>query len=98
MPGRTNTDLIRELGINLADLERRADYIEKDLDRLTGNHGKAAETVADLAMRLAVLESKMTDMKAVLDEADRRRWAVWLAAAGSILTMVVNIALLGVRK
>jgi len=86
------------MGLTLARLSARDESIDKDLARIIVALEKNDDLLVEHAIRISILESKMTDMKAVVDEADRRRWAVRLAVAGSILTMVVNIALLGVRK
>ena len=94
MPGKTNTEAIRDLEQAVAKLLGRMDATGEELGRLRDNHAKTVEGQAQLDKRLTVLEERFADLKKALEESDRRRWALWLAFFGSLLTLLVNVALL----
>ena len=98
MPGKTNTDLVRELTVDYAVMALRVDQFEQQIIRLDSSLGRADDSLDEARVRLAVVESQLTDLKAAHDEKDRRRWAIWLAVVGSILTLAVNIALVYLKK
>ncbi len=52
----------------------------------------------ELRSRVVVVKARLADLKAAHDEKDRRRWAIWLAVVGSILTPIVNVALIALKR
>lgn len=99
MPGRTNnTEAIRELERSVWTLLERVDNLRDEVKRIDAQHSKSADTLAAVVTQLAVSEGRLADVVKGLEEKDRKRWAVNLAIVGSFLTLVVNIALLFVRK
>ena len=98
VPGKTNTEIIRETADTVATLVERVNNIRRDIDRIDGAQTKTVESVTKAATQLTVLEEKFVELKRVLDERDRRRWSIWLAVIASFLTLLVNVILLFVRK
>ena len=93
MPPKTNTDLIRELGLSLAMLTKQVEQIEAKVDDLVAAQARIDESFTDMRIRMALVESKQTDLKAAHDEKDRRLWMIWVAVIGSLLTLAANIML-----
>ena len=93
MPGKTNSDAIRDLEREVAKIGERSDYDRRDFARIDAVIAKVAEDFDDLRVRIAVLEARQIDLKNTKDEKDRRRWMVWMAVIGSMLTLAANIAL-----
>lgn len=98
MSSKTNTDLIRELGVNFAVLGEQVDQLKAKLEACGATQAKSDDFLVDARTRLAVLESKVSDLKAVQDEKDRRRWTIWLAVLGSFLALAVNVALIFLKR
>ena len=98
MPSKTSTDLIREIGINLAILAERMHGLEAKVSILSVANAKAEDALTDMQVRLALAESKVNDLKTVQDEKDRRRWTIWVAVVGSVLALLANVALIVFKK
>jgi len=98
VPGKTNTDAIRALEIEVAVLGDRVENLRDALSRLETSHAKTVEALAGVTTRLTVLEAQFGDLKKALEESERKRWAVWIAVIGSFLTLAVNLLLLLLRK
>ena len=98
MPGKTNTDAIRDLERMMAILEERVETILRDFDNLASEQRRTSETTHALDKRVTVLEAQLGEFKKGYDEADRRRWAVWLALLGSMLTVLINVLMLFLRS
>ena len=94
MSSKTNTDLIRELGLNVAILGEQLDQLKAKLESIEAALARTETSLVESQIRLAVQESRQADLKAANDEKDRRRWAVWPALLGSVLTLIVNLALI----
>lgn len=93
MPGKPNSDAIRDLEREVAKIGERSDYDRRDFTRIDAVIAKVAEGFDNLRVRIAVLEARQIDLKNTKDEKDRRRWMVWMAVIGSMLTLAANIAL-----
>lgn len=89
----TSADLIRELQINAAVLTERLAKHADDLGRIDPTLTRQTESVSQLATRVAVLETKVSEFQRYLEESARRRWGVYMALLGSFLTLGVNIVL-----
>ena len=98
MPGKTNSDLIRDLNGFVNRLQERSDNDRRDVERLQALNTSMNETLAELRERLAVVETRLADLKSAQDERDRRRWTIWLAVVGSVLTLAANIALVVLKR
>jgi hypothetical protein len=51
-----------------------------------------------LLVQIGVLQEQIAELRKWREEADRRRWQVLMLFAGSLLTLLVQIALLAVKK
>ena len=98
MPSKTSTDLIREIGINLAILAERVHGLEAKVSILSAANSKAEDALTEMQVRLALAEAKVADLKAVQDEKDRRRWTIWVAVVGSVLALIGNVAIIVFKK
>ena len=98
MPGKTNTDLIRELGITTANHEARINELAENIRRIDAAVTKLADTLAQVVTRLTVLEEKFAELKKSLEESDRKRWMLTLAVIGTFLALVANLAITFLRK
>jgi predicted nucleic acid-binding Zn-ribbon protein len=98
VPGKTNTEVIRELERAVATLAERLDNVRREIDRLDPAHAKTAESLTKAVTQLTVLEEKFADLKKALEESDRKRWMLTVAVAGTFLALVGNIALSFFRK
>jgi hypothetical protein len=98
VPGKTNSDAIRDLEHQVAKLIERSDNDRRDFARLDSLISRIAETVDAVRIQAAIFENKHTEFKLVRDEKDRRRWMVWMALVGSLSTLAVNIALVARKK
>jgi len=96
--GKTNTEAIRDLERALSALEAHQESLQRGLDAVVNDQSKASETLHALDIRLTVLESQFSEWKKDRDEGERRRWALWLAFAGSVLALIVNALLLLLGK
>ncbi|MBY0522136.1 MAG: hypothetical protein K2R98_01985 [Gemmataceae bacterium] len=98
MPGKTNTEAIRELEQFVARLDEHSDALQAEIDRLREAGTKSVELFAALDKRVTILEERLVDLKKSLEESDRKRWGVWLALIGALLAMLVNVVLLFLGK
>ena len=98
MAAPTNTELILQLRDSVAALEGRINNLDDRLKRLETSHDKTTDLGTGLDKRLAVIESLVTEQRKQLDETDRRRFAVMIMFLGSVATLIVNLALLALRK
>lgn len=93
MPGKTNSDAIRELEKTAAVLGERLDNSLKDIEISRFEQKKHTDSAHQLEMRLTVLEQKFADLKTSLEETGRKRWQIWLALIGAGLSLAGNVAL-----
>lgn len=93
MPAKTNSDLIYELNGLVRILEDRSLAARQSIDKLISANETLRGELADTGTRLALLESQQANLRAAQDEKDRRRWTVWVAVIGSLLTLAANVAL-----
>ncbi|MBA4064558.1 MAG: hypothetical protein C0501_12770 [Isosphaera sp.] len=111
MAGKTPTelnDLIAGLRTELEVLAGevrglRADFDRNDLNQLRERLVKLeavlqAVNVPALLLQLGVLQEQIAELRKWREEADRRRWQVLMLFAGSLLTLLVQVALLAVKK
>jgi chromosome segregation ATPase len=98
VPGKTNTESIRDLEKLAATLEVQVQYLREDLATARAVHARTAENAREIDKRLVVLENKFADLKTALDEKDKRRAQLFLLFLGSALTLVVNVILLFIGK
>lgn len=98
MASKTLTDQVRELSGTVAQLEERSNSLRGELGRSDALVTRQGEDVRDLQIRLKVLESKFDDLKQAYEEADRRRWQLWLIGVAAVLSLVANLVLTFARK
>jgi hypothetical protein len=94
----TNSEAIRELEKSTASLIERVDNLQEDGRRDREATQRIAETVRSLENRLLLVEERLAELKKLSEENDRRRWQLALLLLASVLTLIVNIALVFVRK
>jgi len=98
VPAKTNTETIRELEKAAVLVEEKLDGVRREVTRLDTAHAKTADTLAQLVTQVAILTEKVADLKKSQEESDRRRWTLWLAVIGCLLTLAANIVLSFWRK
>lgn len=98
MASKTNSDAIRDLEREVARLIERSDNDRHKFAQLVDLIARITDDRDDLRTRVALLEAKQADLKAVQDEKDRRRWTIWVAVVGSVLALIGNVALIVFKK
>lgn len=94
----TNTARILELEKGYAWLSERVHGLGNNLTRVESTLTKWVDELTKVTTRLAVLEVQLADLKKAVEESERKRWTLWLAVVGSVLTLVVNVILLLLRR
>ncbi|HEX4591302.1 MAG TPA: hypothetical protein VH120_15305 [Gemmataceae bacterium] len=105
----TNTELILSVRDSLttlaaqetqlrAELERVESAVERLTDQMVSLRDRSAEITIGIDRRTVVLETQVTDLRKAQEERDRQRWAITLAVIGSVLALVINIAVSFFRK
>jgi hypothetical protein len=59
---------------------------------------KLAERLAQLDRRLSVQETRLTEFQRSLEESQRRRWQLWVALIGSVLSFAGSLVLWFLKK
>jgi septal ring factor EnvC (AmiA/AmiB activator) len=98
MAGKTNTEAIRDLENTVAMLGERVESLRRDIERVETAHAKTVESLTRLTTQVAVLEARLADLQKKLEESERKRWMIWLAVIGSLLTLAANLVLSFLRK
>jgi hypothetical protein len=102
MPGKTQGELIRELGALGATLTERVDHLREDIGRIEAGQTRTTEALSSFSTRMAVLEQQVGDIRKMAEESSRRRWALvppFLAAViGSLLTLLGQFLFSYLRK
>jgi hypothetical protein len=75
-------------------LTERTQALQQKQDRTNVALENFVEKVQDLSRQIAVLQ----EFKKLVEEKEKRNWAIWLAVIGSILTLAANILLLLLRR
>ena len=78
----TNTDSIRELQIEFAELRKDVQSHDTEFERLQFDQ---------LRERLAVLEDRVNELKKSKEEAEKRRWQFAYIFAGAVATLLVSV-------
>jgi monoamine oxidase len=79
---------------DLAGVRERLAVVEQ----VAADLGRRVEEQERSAARLAVLETRQAEFRARSEEAERRRWQLTLLFFGSLTTLVVQIALVFVKR
>lgn len=108
MAGKSPTELIRDLQVEVTKLVGRLDGLKDEVrrmeslspgDRLTKLESALGTLdISALLVQLGVLQEQIAELRKWREESDRRRWQVALLFGGSLLTLLVQIALLAVKK
>jgi len=98
VPPKTNTDAIRELEQLVATLRERLDNTREEVKRVREEQARSGDLLGRLETRLSVAEEKFAEWKKAADEADRRRWQVWVALIGATLSLLGNIVIWYVKR
>ncbi len=93
-----NTDVIRDLGKSVSTLEERLNNARAEISRVDLERSKMADLVIVIDKRLVLIEERLSELRKLSEEKDRRRWAVSLAIIGSLLSLAVSLALWFVKK
>ena len=94
----TNSEAIRDLSDAVSTLKERLNYTRDEMVRIETVQARLSETVIATDKKLAVIQEQIKQIREIMEEKDRRRWSVLLAFLGSLLTLVVNIALLFIQE
>ena len=95
---KTQGELIREHGDLIVALQERVEHLRRDADRLESRLYEIAGSRAGLESRIGLIESWRELSKKTAEERDRKSWMLLMAAVGSVLTLVVNLILIAIRK
>ncbi len=105
MAAKTNTDLIRELSVNVVSLEGKTAVLQRNYEHLNMEQDKTAEALHNALMRISVLDERLdhlvksfAEFKKTQEENTRQRWLLWVAAWGCALTLVANLLVTFLRK
>lgn len=98
MAGKTPTELVRELSLVVARLEERTARIQADSARVEATLARLGEDSRDAQVRLKVAEGKLDDVKRETEEAERRRWQLWVVGVAAVLSLVGNLVLTFARN
>ena len=94
----TKTEILyAELSKTVAMLEERLDNARSETNRVDAERSKAADSLTETIRKLAVMEDHVKELKKIAEERDRRRWAIFLAVVGCLLTLAANIGLTYIR-
>lgn len=82
MAGKSPTDLIRELQLELTRVVERLDSLREQVSKAD---------LMRITERLAVLESQLAELKKQFEERDRRWWQFWVGVSAIGITFVANL-------
>jgi len=98
MAPRTNTESIRELERNASRFDERLEQVSRDITRIDRLHEKMADQITGLNSRFSILETRILDLLRRQDETDRWRIGLQMAFFGSLMTLMMNLLLLALRR
>lgn len=84
MASKSPSELVRDVQVEVATLKAQLASLENQVGG-AGLYG--------IRERLAVLESLVAELKKLHEEADRRRWQLWLGIATCVVTFGANATL-----
>ncbi len=101
MAAKTNTERIQEIGEKVIQLaayqEILGETLRREMDRLQADQRATTDLQNNASARIAVLEQRCSQLEKNADESDRRRWQVWLAFLGCLLTLIIHLILIFLR-
>jgi hypothetical protein len=89
MAGKSPTELIRDLQVEIARLTERQTLFQTLLD--------VADLVA-IRERVSVVESQLAELRKREEENDRKRWQLTFLFIGSLLTLAIQVTILFLKK
>lgn len=89
MPGESQAKLIRDLQVGVGTLDERISALRNEF----GQFGlpELREKVSQIGERLAVIEDRVTELKRLKEEGERRHWQFLYIAAGAISMLLFNV-------
>ena len=93
MPGKTQGEQIRELWGNVTTLTERVDTLRREFGRVDAAQQATATALAELDKKVAVLDERLGELKKIVEEAKRKRFALLPPLVGGLAGGI--IALLG---
>jgi len=81
--------LTRQTELDLALVRKDVEAIRRDID---------SANLAQLRERLAVLEDRVTELKKMREESDKRYWQFVVLFVGGLITLGINLVVSFVRK
>jgi len=95
----TNIELIHENSSRIATLMERSDNIQRDIaDRNEPRILEVANRAHGLEVRISVLEERIAELKKGTEEGDRKQWRVVVAGIAAVLSLIVNLVILFIKK
>ena len=82
----------------MSSLTAWVEQLREETQRSREEHTKAADRMQAVDTRLALLEQRFADWKKAAEESEQKRRQVLLLFLGCVLTFVVNILLLVIRR
>jgi chromosome segregation ATPase len=102
LAARTNSEKIeaaeREIQRQGHLLQHLEDRYRIEVGVLQADLRGIAERFQALALNVAVVEQRLAQVEKLIDEARTRRWQVWLAVLGAILSAVIALIVALVKK
>jgi hypothetical protein len=102
VPQKTNSDLIREITATLQTVDTRVDALTREFDYLRSSVDKYSADAIDSSKEVVALTERVTELKRVSEETDRKRWQLTLAVIAAliafVLSLVANLILSAIRK
>ncbi|MBO0699870.1 MAG: hypothetical protein J2P46_15840 [Zavarzinella sp.] len=102
LAARTNSEKIeaaeREVLEQRHLLKQFLERYDLEVGLLQSEVDKFATKTQELTLKVAVLEQRLAHVEKLLDESRTRRWQVWLAFLGAVLSATIALVIALVRK
>ena len=89
MPVKSPTEMIRELQLDVNTLSSHVQRLDSHIQRID---------LIKILERLAVIESQLLEATKREERAETRRWQIVLLFGGSLLTLLVQVVILFLKK
>ncbi len=81
-------------------LAERLDHVRKEVEGIDGEQSKASDSFWELKTNVAVLNERFGELKRVLEDSSRKRWALLPPVIGAVINVLLAalVAYLVARK